>query len=277
MKFSIDIVADYGGKTGFFDLAFAEVKNKIASIMQENNFQHSVTSCLSVNAFNTIETGFIVAQLGLNSTLKQHIIYHNTAPRKDNTEKRKNNDGEGLAMALLPNNVLIVGVFAGYTFSFLKNIAKIYRLDCQNVGSQFRSRDTFPQAMINIAKEVYIDGLTDLSKSKYCLGLIDNIPDIHDNTILYIDGYGNIKTSLPASILNEQKAIKTIINETAHNIYVSTDGIFGTEDGNMVIAKGSSGWNGVDNARFLEISLRGGNASNVFNNPKPGDKIIFSA
>ncbi len=276
MKFSIDIVADYGGKTGFFDLAFAEVKNKIATIMQQNDLDHSVMSCLSVNAFNTIETGFIIAQLGLNSTLKNHIIYHNTAPRKDNKEKRKANDGEGLAMTLLPNGVLIVGVFAGYTFSFLKNIAPVYRLNCENIGSQFRSRDTFPQAMIAIAKEVYIDGLKDLSQSKHCLGLISSIPDIHDNTILYIDGYGNIKTSLPASILNEQRAIKIIINETAHNIYVSKDGIFGTEDGNMVVAKGSSGWLSVENTRFLEISLRGGNACEAFNYPKPGDKIIFT-
>ena len=79
-----------------------------------------------------------------------------------------------------------------------------------------------------------------------------------------IDGYGNIKTSLPASILNEQRAIKIIINETAHNIYVSKDGIFGTEDGNMVVAKGSSGWVSVENTNFLEISLRGGNACEAF-------------
>ena len=275
MRISIDIIADYGGKTGFYDLAFAEVKNKISSIMAEKKMDYEFLSSFSVNSFNTIETGFIVSQLGFNSHLKHHIIYHNTAPRKDNSSARVNNDGESLAMALLPNGVLVVGVCAGYTFSFIKNVTNVYSVNCAHAGSQFRSRDTFPTVLVDIAQEVFEGNLKDLSKSKYMLQKIDHIPDIHDNTVLYIDGYGNLKTSLPVSTLENKGLVRVIINETAHSAYISNDGIFGVEDGGMVIAKGSSGWKNIGN-NFLEISVRGGSAAEKFNNPKPGDKIILS-
>ncbi len=275
MKISIDIIADYGGNPGCYDMAFAEVKNKICSIFDAEAIDYRIMSCLSVNAFNTIETGFVVAQLASHSNIKNHVVYHNTAPRKDDISIRKDNAGENLAMSLLPNGVLIVGVYSGFTFSFIKNIAPIYGVKCDNKGSQFRSRDIFPQALLSLVKEVYIEGLSDLSKSNHATEIINNTCDIEINNILYIDGYGNLKTSLPESVLTQQKVVKIIINDIAHTAYISNDGIFGIENGNMVIAQGSSGGN-MGNMKFLEISFRGGNAAERFNYPKPGDKIIIT-
>lgn len=274
MKISLDIVADYGGKTGLYDMAFAEVQNRLYSLMDEKNIDCRIMSCLSVEAFNTIQTGFVVAQMGCDSNLKNHVIYHNTAPRKDDTYIRKNNAGENLAVALLPNGVLVVGVCSLYTFSFIKNIVPVYKIKCNNYGSQFRSRDVFPQALVDIVQEVFVEKLSDISKSKFVSEIIDDIPTTPIDTLLYVDGYGNLKTSLSLDLLKEQKIIKIVINECVHNAYISNDGIFGIESGNMVIAKGSSGWK-MENTVFLEISLRGGSAANTFKNPKPGDKIII--
>ena len=49
-------------------------------------------------------------------------------------------------------------------------------------------------------------------------------------------------------------------------------GIFDIQDGSLVLAPGSSGCQGN---YFVEICLRGGSASKLFNNPKPGDIITL--
>ena len=68
-------------------------------------------------------------------------------------EARPNNEGEGLTYALLPNNVVVIGVLSGYTLSFIKEEAKeMYLVKVSRGGSQFRSRDVFPQAAAAIVK-----------------------------------------------------------------------------------------------------------------------------
>ena len=91
----IDFIADYGEKTGVDDLAFSEVDRHLCEEFSKQNLDFPVVKNLSVHPFNTVETGFAVAQLAQNSLLgKKHIVYHNTAPRKDALEARTNNAGE---------------------------------------------------------------------------------------------------------------------------------------------------------------------------------------
>ena len=150
MSFYIDFIADYGQKTGFDDLAFSEVDRCLTEEFALRGMDFPFIKNLSVTPFNTIETGFDVAQLAHNSKLGvAHIVYHNTAPRKDELSARSNNAGEFLAVAELDNGVRIIGVYGGYTFSFLNT--KVYRVKCSAEGSQFRSRDIFPSCVASLA------------------------------------------------------------------------------------------------------------------------------
>ena len=262
MAFYLDFIADYGEKTGVDDLAFSEVNRRLMEEFVAHGMPFPVVKNLAVNPFNTIETGFVVAQLAHNSRLGgQHIIYHNTAPRKDELAPRSNNAGEFLAVAELPNGVRIIGVYGGYSFSFLE--VPVYRVKCAADGSQFRSRDVFPPCVAALAEHA----CKPLETWKFLGERVDNVPSVPENIICSIDGYGNIKTN---AVLKE--GITTVqINDLSMSACVGS-GIFSAQDGSLVVAPGSSGWH---NMRCVEVCLRGGSAAKKFNHPEPGDKIIL--
>ncbi|MCA1992566.1 MAG: SAM-dependent chlorinase/fluorinase, partial [Coleofasciculus sp. S288] len=191
----ICLIADYGPG----DPAFVEVTQRLMMALPSAQI-HS----LSVPPFSTLATGFWIAQLGLNPGPQERLIYHNCAPRQDDTKPRQDNEGEGLTYALLPNGVKVIGVNAGYTLSFIKNEAKPLRIvNVSRGGSQFRSRDVFPEAAAAIAKG-------DLT----LLGDIlqpEQIPGPPSDRIAWIDGYGNIKTTIPASAVNLEPQTKVVI------------------------------------------------------------------
>ena len=262
MTFYIDFIADYGEKTGVDDLAFSEVNRRLMEEFIEHRMPFPMVKNLAVNPFNTIETGFVVAQLAHNSRLgRSHIIYHNTAPRKDELSPRSNNAGEFLAVAELPNGVRIIGVYGGYTFSFLD--VPVYRVKCAADGSQFRSRDVFPPCVASLAEHAG----KPLQTWGFLGEQVDNVPTVPKGIICSIDGYGNIKTNV--EIKPDTTTVE--INGLSMRACVG-EGIFSAQDGSLILAPGSSGWNGL---RCVEVCLRGGSAARQFNNPKPGDKVIL--
>lgn len=248
------LIADYG--TG--DPAFAEVKQRL--IMDLPSAQ---IHTLSVPAFSTLATGFWIAQLGLNPGPKERLIYHNCAPRQDKKEARHDNEGEGLTYALLRNGVSVVGVNAGQTLSFIKKHSR--KLNIVNVsrgGSQFRSRDVFPAAATMLAKG-------DFSLVGEALQP-EQIPDPPTNRVAWIDGYGNIKTTIPASSLNLEPEAKVVIrigDVVSDAVY--SDGSFRVSEGTLAFALGSSGWSTPQGeVRWMELFLRGGNAWRRFGKPR---------
>ncbi len=115
-------------------------------------------------------------------------LFLNTAPRKDNSGPRMDNAGERLVYARLSSGLEIVGVLSGESFSFVKTIIEELRIiNVPDRGSQFRSRDIFPFALMEI-----VNG--NLSCVGERLGL-DIVPDRTSNRIAHVDGYGNIKLS----------------------------------------------------------------------------------
>ncbi|HEY6260562.1 MAG TPA: hypothetical protein VIW47_03135 [Nitrospiraceae bacterium] len=147
----VHIVADYG--TG--DLAFAEVVQRIKLHLPD-----AEPVLMPVPPFSTLAAGFCIAQLGLNAAPPGALIYHNVAPREDDQTARLGNAGERLAYARLPTGVRVIGVNSGYTLSFVKDVAEKFRWAAYPAeGSQFRSRDVFPQAAAAIA--LGLPGLTD--------------------------------------------------------------------------------------------------------------------
>src|SRR3712207_2186860 len=176
----VHVIADYGPG----DLAFAEVAQRIKLHLPDAEPLYT-----PVAPFATLAAGFCVAQLGLNPAPPSTVVYHNVAPREDEEEARVGNEGEGLAYALLPNGVRVIGVNAGYAFSFVRDAAEELRwASVPAEGSQFRSRDLFPEAAADIAL-----GRPDALGEEMAPTAI---PDVPESRIAYVDGYGNLKTTI---------------------------------------------------------------------------------
>jgi S-adenosylmethionine hydrolase len=257
----ISLIADYG--TG--DPAFMEVTQRLLMGLPQ-----SQVHWLSVPPFNTLATGFWIAQLGLNLGSGDRLIYHNCAPRQDDPESRRDNEGEGLTYALLPNGVKVIGVNAGYTLSFIKDHAKVLHvIDVSRGGSQFRSRDVFPPAAVAIAQ-------SDLSYLGEALSP-QQIPDVPLDRVAWVDGYGNIKTTIPLSTVNLEPEVKVAIrigDVVSDAIY--SDGSFKVPEGTLAFSPGSSGWSTADGEwRWMELFLRGGNAWERFGKPRLNQRITY--
>lgn len=256
----VHIIADYG----FGDLAFAEVVQRIKLYLPD-----AEPVLTPVPAFSTLAAGFCIAQLGLNESPAGTIIYHNVAPRADDGQARVNNAGEGLAFARLPTGVRVIGVNAGYAFSFVRDAAADLRWAAVPAqGSQFRSRDLFPQAAAAIALG-QPDALADKLPPS-------DIPGIPDSCIAYIDGYGNLKTTIPENSIktDDGNIVRVKIGDTELKA-VASHGSFAVEDGQLALAPGSSGWTNAQGAetRWMELFLRSGSAWESFARPKVGDRI----
>ena len=250
----INLIADYG----IGDPAFAEVSQRL------NQIPSAQIHCLSVPPFSTIATGFWIAQLGLNPGPSERLIFHNCAPRQDNPEARPDNEGEGLTYVKLHNGVEVVGVLAGYTLSFIKDEAiEINTIEVSRGGSQFRSRDVFPQAAAAIANGDYSLVGAEILPSQ--------IPDLPTDRVAWIDGYGNIKTTIPASSVDLPLSSKVTVrvgDVVSDAVY--SDGSFRVPEGTLAFAPGSSGWKGKNGQKveWMELFLRGGNAWSRFGKPK---------
>jgi hypothetical protein len=256
----ISLIADYGAG----DPAFAEVKQRLFQALPQAQIHE-----LSVPPFSTLATGFWIAQLGLNPGPSERLIYHNCAPRQDDPEARRDNEGEGLTYALLPNGVKVVGVNAGYTLSFIKDHARELRtVKVSRGGSQFRSRDVFPPAAAAIANNDFSLLGDAIAPSQ--------LPDAPGDRVAWIDGYGNIKTTIPAHTVDlkpETKIVIRIGDIVSDAIY--SDGSFKVPEGTLAFSPGSSGWLGTDGKplRWMELFLRGGNAWERFGRPKVNKQV----
>jgi hypothetical protein len=140
----LTVVADYG--TG--DLAFAEVRQRLALLLPE-----AEVTAIPVPPFDTVSAGFCLAQLAFGEGPPDRILYANVAPRQDADEPREDNAGERLVAGRLATGVLVVGVAAGASLSFLADEGVPLRaVDVPDGGSQFRSRDVFPGAVAALAR-----------------------------------------------------------------------------------------------------------------------------
>ena len=256
----IHVIADYGPG----DLAFAEVAQRIRLCLPDAEPLYT-----PVPAFATLAAGLCVAQLGLNPAPPNTLIYHNVAPRKDDEEPRADNEGESLAFARLPTGVRVVGVNAGYTFSFVRNEAEELRWAAVSAGgSQFRSRDQFPEAMGDIVAGSSGALAGEIGPSK--------IPDVPKDCVSYVDGYGNLKTTTEHGALAAASgtALRVRIGDTEWEATAS-DGSFEVEEGKLTFAPGSSGWPraGGKEVRWMELFLRGGSAWKAFGRPGVGSRL----
>jgi hypothetical protein len=256
------IVCDYGSG----DLAWSEI---VSAIFDEGVREGVVIWPTTANSFDTISTGFTVAQLACRQFKNPAnvFIFANCAPRKDAVNARKNNEGEGLLYVELNSGVRVLAVNSGYSLSFLRGqIKEVWSTVAQTGGSQFRSRDFFP---ISVAQLVTKGDLSFRDKQLD----ISVVPEPPSGVIGYVDSFGNIKTTFRQndSVITSLKSgdlVKIKIGEVTQYATVS-GGSFGVADGELAFAPGSSG----HGLFYWELFKRGGSAQTAFGNPKPGSLI----
>jgi S-adenosylmethionine hydrolase len=248
----ITVVADYG--TG--DLAFAEVRQTFAELLPEAEI-----AALPVPPFDTVSAGFCVAQLAFGAGPANRVIYANVAPRQDQEDAREDNAGERLVAARLSSGVLVVGVDSGSSLSFLADEGVPLRaVQVPDAGSQFRSRDVFPAAVAGLVR-----GDADL------LGEVVKVGPAPQRSVVYTDGYGNLKTSWHEPPAPVGTTVRVRIGDRTAPAVVS-DGVFAVPAGAMSFAPGSSGWG----EPFYELLIRGGNAATLFGRPANGSPVEVS-
>lgn len=256
----VHIIADYGQG----DLAFAEVVQRIKCSLPD-----AEPVLTPVPTFSTLAAGFCIAQLGLNEAPSGTLIYHNVAPRQDDEGERAENAGERLVYARLPTGVRVIGVNAGHAFSFVRDVAEEIRWAAVAAeGSQFRSRDLFPKAAGAIAL-----GQPDaLGERLYST----DIPPVPHKNIAYIDGYGNLKTTVKRS--EREVGVGSTIHVRIggrEQEAITSDGTFVVKPGQLAFAPGSSGWTNAqgEEIHWMELFLRGGSAWEIFGSPTVGTSI----
>ncbi len=254
----IHVVADYGHG----DLAFAEVRQRLAL-----HLPGAAVFPTPVPAFDTLAAGFCVGQLALTEGPADRVVFHNVAPRSDEDDPRPANEGEQLVIARVGGGVPVIGPNSGWAFSFVAPEAtSLHEVPIPGTGSQFRSRDFFPELIAQL-----------LSGQPEALGpqlAPERVPPVPERSVVYVDGYGNLKTTwaeLPAP--SGSTVVVTIGSETVEAVV--SDGAFEVAEDQLSFAPGSSGWTlgGGGQRRFYELFLRGGSAAERFGRPATGSEV----
>jgi S-adenosyl-l-methionine hydroxide adenosyltransferase len=248
------------------DLAWAEVTSALRARLS-NDVQLHMTA---VKSFDTIATGFVLAQLSLappELRPPEMLVFANTAPRKDTTTPKVANEGEGLLFAKLKNGIPVLAVNSGYSLSFVASeIDELWSTKAKEVGSQFRSRDFFP----DIIKLACANDQSFLGKR---LDIASIKPKPSSLVVAYVDSFGNLKTSLRSgehlsTNFKPGTRVKVKIRDIIRTATVAT-GSFNVMEGDLAFAPGSSGHEN----RYWELFTRSGSASDEFGHPPTGSEI----
>lgn len=237
----VHIVQDYAPN----GLEFGEITQQFHRFLDDPK---SVTIIpTSVPSLDTMALGFVTAQYALGQSKPGTVIYGNAAPRRDKHEAQHDNVGEGIKYAKLKNGTEVINVYSEYAFGFMKSeIVEFRDIDCPNSGSQFRSRDFFPEVVARL-----INGDRSMLTTELPIA---EIPDIPHNLVAWTDGFGNIKTTMRKSDIKDFEAgqkVQVILNNV-NMVGVLSIGGFQVDRGVLAINAGSSGYDDP----FIELFLR---------------------
>jgi hypothetical protein len=239
----LHVVCDYAAN----GLEFGEISSRLQYHLAD---PHSLRiHPTSVPSLDTMAVGFVTAQYAYAPHNGSMFIYGNAAPRRSSAKAQKKNLDHGIKYARLSNGVEIVNVYSEFAFGFVKqDIVEFRDIDCPAAGSQFRSRDFFPERvakLINGDRSILTDELD-----------VADIPDIPSNLVAWTDGFGNIKTTMRSSDLDKRKLkagekVQVILNGVSL-LGVIAKGGFTVDRGVLAVNAGSSGYDDS----FIELFLR---------------------
>ncbi len=203
----------------------------------------------SVPSLDTMAVGFVTAQYAFAPHEGHMFIYGNAAPRRQSNKASKNNMDHGIKYVRLDNGVEIINVNSEFAFGFIKeHIVEFRDIDCPEGGSQFRSRDFFPERVARLVNGDRSILTTELN--------VEDIPEIPNNLVAWTDGFGNIKTTMRKSDLDKAgfeigQKVQVILNGVSM-LGVIAKGGFSVDRGVLAVNAGSSGYDDP----FIELFLR---------------------
>jgi hypothetical protein len=103
----------------------------------------------------------------------------------------------------------------------------------------------------------------------------DLVPAVPERTVVYVDGYGNLKTGWREAPGHAGERLLVRIGDVA-SVAVVSDGTFEVPEGELSFAPGSSGWRTRSGERreVFELLLRGGSAARRFGGPPTGAPVV---
>jgi hypothetical protein len=256
----VHVVADYGPAG---DLAFAEVAQRLVAAIPA-----ATIVVTPVGPFDTLAAGFVIAQLALGEGPPERVVFHNVAPRRDEPDPRRANEGERFTVAEVPDGALVVGPNSGHSLSFLRDVASVSYLDIPAAGSQFRSRDFLPAAVGRL-----VAGDRDVVAEPVPADMLEPEPP---SAVVYTDGYGNLKTTCEEPPVEAGRRVLVRVGHASATA-IASDGSFSVAEGELAFAPGSSGWPVPGGERrFFELFLRGGSAAARLGHPVPGTPVVVT-
>ena len=106
----------------------------------------------------------------------------------------------------------------------------------------------------------------------------ERVPEPPESVIAYVDGYGNLKTTLDRPPAASGARVLVRIGPVSATAIIS-DGTFAVAEGELALAPGSSGWTSRTGRgrAFYELFLRGGSAAQRFGDPSAGTPVGVEA
>lgn len=175
------VVADYGDP-----LAFAEVDAALVT-----QFPWVRTVPVHVPKYRTDVAGFVASQLARRALdPRRAAILINVDGRTHTAEPLPDGAGAPFVCATLDSGLRVFSPASGFCLNFLRRRIVCAEVLLSSAGSgQFRSRDNFPPLMAEVFRG------NGHARAPFPL---DQIPEFQpaQPVVLWIDGYGNVKTSI---------------------------------------------------------------------------------
>lgn len=284
------------------DLAHDEVHQALVTACVRRGVRPANLDVGAIPSMDTASAGFKTAQLALNSQLGfGHVFHANCAPRKNIASVMSS--GEKVVLGIARSGVTMLIVNAGYALapfrdSVLAGEVALYQTSVRDSGSQFRSRDFFPDAMAELAahlsaqyesmgaekiKQALKAGkFAPILKGLSWLGAPlarTAVPVMPAGTVLYVDNFGNIKLNFRHDdLLKHYKTGEMMAISLGGGV---KDAVMGKEgfsqgEGMLALTGGSSGWMVAGKKQaFTEIFLRGGSAASNFDDFSAGNQVTI--
>lgn len=284
------------------DLASDEVHQALVTALAMHRVIPANVDVGAITGLDTVAAGFKTAQLALNSRLGLgHVIYTNCAPRKHIISTRSK--GEKMVIGVTATGVVLLTVNSGFTLSPLKPLAEagqvaLFESLIPDEGSQFRSRDFFPDAtaatarhLIERVSAIGADAaaalVADGRGAELLAGLallgepldLSHIADMPKGHVWYVDNFGNMKLNVDYQWLVDRygrgRELVVAVNDRIARPQLTGAG-FSQGEGVLALTEGSSGWPNAEGraVRFTELFLRGGRAADVLGGVAPGTAVI---
>ncbi len=157
---------------------------------RDAGLQAGLVKVTPAEAFNTIDVGAKFAEVATRATNPERLVIAvNTAPPSfaDGTD---NNERTNFVLGRLKTGTIFGGTWGGHCLSYVKaQIAELYELTDSNNGSQFRSLEVLPAALVE-----YAAGSIARARLAPVFNIKAAVPDTPVHSHAYtIDNFGNVK------------------------------------------------------------------------------------